>query len=277
VRRGGELIREARLRAGLTQKELSELTGRERSVIARWEQGAISPPIDSLMEIIHACGFDLPLTLAPVDRSADEELSEALMATPSERVEWLLGQIRAGRGAEGKRVTGRASIVFDPYELLAALQARNVNVVVIGAFARVIRGTRELTNGIDITPSMREENLVRLEQALEGLDARRNDQAGIELRNLEEPVVELETRAGALKLVPDPAGTRGFDDLRRRADREPLGRGLRPQVASTDDLARMVGALDRELDIERLLRLRRLMNLEHDLSHELGRNPGIDL
>ena len=86
-------------------------------------------------------------------------------------------------------------------------------------------------------------------------------------------MVELETRAGELKLVPEPAGTRGYDDLRRRAGREPLGRGLRPQVASTDDLARMLGALDRDQDLERLLRLRRLMNLEHDLGHELGRSP----
>jgi transcriptional regulator with XRE-family HTH domain len=97
VPRGGELIREARLRAGLTQKQLSELSGRERSVIARWEQGAISPPIDSLMEIIHACGFDLPLTLTPVDHTADEELREALMATPSERVEWLLAELGSKR------------------------------------------------------------------------------------------------------------------------------------------------------------------------------------
>jgi transcriptional regulator with XRE-family HTH domain len=102
VRRGGELIREARLRAGLTQKELSELTGRERSVIARWEQGAISPPIDSLMEIIHACGFDLPLTLLPVDKSADDELHEALMATPSERVEWLLQELGPKRARAGR-------------------------------------------------------------------------------------------------------------------------------------------------------------------------------
>ena len=120
---------------------------------------------------------------------------------------------------------------------------------------------------------MREENLARLEQALEDLDARRADGEALDLRNLEEPVVELETRAGELKLVTEPAGTRGYDDLRRRADREPLGRGLRPQVASTDDLARMLGALDRDQDLERLLRLRRLMNLEHELSHELGRNP----
>lgn len=174
-------------------------------------------------------------------------------------------------------MAGRASAMFDPYELLGALQAQNVSFVVIGAFARVVRGTRELTDGIDITPLMREENLVRLEQALEDLDARRADGAPLDLRGLEEPVVELETRAGELNLVPDPTGTRGYDDLRRRADREPLGRGLRPQVASIDDLARMLGALDREHDVERLLRLRRLMNLEHSLSHELGRSREIEM
>jgi hypothetical protein len=168
-------------------------------------------------------------------------------------------------------VAGRASAVFDPYELLGALQARNVNFVVIGAFGRVVHGTRELTDGIDITPSLREENLVRLERALEDLHARRADGETLDLRNLDEPIVELETRAGELKLVPEPAGTRGYDDLRRRADREPLGRGLRPQIASADDLARMLGALDRDHDVERLLRLRRLMNLERQLSHELGR------
>ncbi len=174
-------------------------------------------------------------------------------------------------------MAGRGSSVFDPYELLSVLQARNVSFVVIGAFARVVRGTREVTDGIDITPSMRGENLARLQQALEDLDARRADGEALDLRNLEEPVAALETRVGELKLVTEPAGTRGYDDLRRRAGREPLGRGLRPQVASPDDLARMLGALDRDQDLERLLRLRRLMNLEHDLSHELGRNPGIDL
>lgn len=169
-------------------------------------------------------------------------------------------------------MAGRASAVFDPYELLGALQACNVSFVVIGAFARVVRGTRELTQGIDITPSMREENLTRLEAALEDLDARSGGAQPLDLRNLSEPVVEVETHAGELRLVPEPAGTRGYDDLRRRAEREPLGRGLRPQVASADDLARMLGALDRDQDVERLLRLRRLMNLERQLSHQLGRS-----
>lgn len=173
-------------------------------------------------------------------------------------------------------MAGRASTVFDPYELLGALQSRNVSFVVIGAFARVVHGTRELTDGLDITPSMREENLTRLARALEDLDARRTDGKTLDLSNLPAPALELETRAGELKLVPEPAGTRGWDDLRRRASREPLGRGLRPQVASPDDLARMLGALDRDQDLERLLRLRRLMNLEHDLGHDLGRSSGTD-
>jgi hypothetical protein len=173
-------------------------------------------------------------------------------------------------------VAGRASAVFDPYELLSSLQARRVSFVVIGAFARVVHGTRELTEGIDITPSTREDNLAALAIALEDLDARRADKEPLDLPILREPVVELETRAGELKLVPEPAGTRGYDDLRRHAEREPLGHGLRPQVASTDDLARMLGAVDREQDVERLLRLRRLMNLQRSLGRELGRSRGIE-
>ena len=38
-----------------------------------------------------------------------------------------------------------------------------------------------------------------------------------------------------------------------------------------------LGALDRERDVERLMRLRRLMNLEHSLSHEFGRSRGIEI
>jgi hypothetical protein len=168
---------------------------------------------------------------------------------------------------------------FDPYALLAALQARGVSFVVIGAFARVIQGTGEVTDGLDITPSMREENLARLAKALDDLDARRADGKQLDLAKLREPVVELETRAGELKLVPEPAGSRGYDDLRRHAEREPLGRGVRPQVASSGDLARMVGALEREHEIPTLLRLRRLIELDRELSRELsrGRDLGIDL
>jgi hypothetical protein len=162
---------------------------------------------------------------------------------------------------------------FDPYELLGVLDARRVSFVVIGALARVIRGTGEITDGLDITPSMREDNLARLQKALDDLETSRVDGKALDLADVREPVVELETRAGELKLVPEPAGSRGYDDLRRHSSREPLGRGLRPQVASPGDLARMLGALERDDQIPILLRLRRLIDLER----ELGRSRGLGI
>jgi transcriptional regulator with XRE-family HTH domain len=160
--RGGELIREARLRAGLTQTELSELTGRDRSVIARWEQGLISPPLDSLLACIHACGFDLPFVLLPIDRSRDQELQASLMLTPSERVVRMLEKLGPARRGRRRVLAGQGSS-FDPYELLAAVQRPQAKFVVIGAFARVIHGTGEVTEGLDLAPSLREENLARLD------------------------------------------------------------------------------------------------------------------
>ncbi|MGH3019966.1 MAG: hypothetical protein ACRDNR_07390, partial [Gaiellaceae bacterium] len=64
---------------------------------------------------------------------------------------------------------------FDPYALLGALERRRVTYIVIGAFARVIRGADEVTDGLDIAPSLREENLRRLEEALADLGAERAD------------------------------------------------------------------------------------------------------
>ncbi|HEX7168598.1 MAG TPA: hypothetical protein VF230_16575, partial [Acidimicrobiales bacterium] len=89
------------------------------------------------------------------------------------------------------------------------------------------------------------------------------------LRN--ESSLELRSPAGELKIVPEPAGTRGgYDDLRRAATREPIGKGLRPSIASTADLARMLAALGREADIPKLIALRRLQRLEQTLGHDLG-------
>jgi transcriptional regulator with XRE-family HTH domain len=99
--RGGELIREARTRAGLTQGELSERTRRDRSVIARWEQGLVSPPVESLVACLHACGFDLPFVLVPLDETADTELGEALMLPPNDRVKRMLEELEQKRGRKG--------------------------------------------------------------------------------------------------------------------------------------------------------------------------------
>jgi hypothetical protein len=162
---------------------------------------------------------------------------------------------------------------FDPRALLAALDRNFVAYVVIGGFARVIRGADELTSGVDICPSSRAENLERLDKALAELEATRTDRRRLALDEsaAQESVIRLRTARGELKLVFEPAGTRkGFDDLRRGATREHIGRGLRPRVASVPDLARMAAALGREQDLDRLRELRRIMEVEVVLQRSLG-------
>ena len=156
---------------------------------------------------------------------------------------------------------------FDPYAILQALERQRVIYLVVGGLGRVLQGSDEHTDGIDIVPSMREENLRLLATALEDLGARRADGKPLVLeRDLARgPVLELATDAGELKLVPEPAGTKGYDDLRRHAKREPIGQGLRPSVTSLDDHARMLSALDRDQDREPLLTTRRLIELQHGL------------
>ena len=181
--------------------------------------------------------------------------------------------------------------VFDPRGLLAALDRNYVSYVLIGGLARVIRGTDELTGGVDVCPSLRPENLERLAAALEDLEARRADRRRLSVDGeslAREPVSRLRTRAGELKLVPEPAGTRrGYEDLRRGATREHIGQGLRPNVASVADLARMSAALAheheigrppgreaerlRELELARSRELRRIMEVEVGLQRTLGR------
>jgi hypothetical protein len=162
---------------------------------------------------------------------------------------------------------------FDPYAILTALDRESAAYVVVGALARVLQGSEELTWGLDLTPSTREENLRRLDLALASIHAQRSDGREPSARTTDfeaEPVVELRSDHGEVKVVPFPEGTRGYDDLRRGAQRLQIGRGLRPAVASAPDLARMLHALGREQDIPKLQMMRRLIELDR------GRSRGIE-
>lgn len=95
--RSAALIREARLRAGLSQQELAAKSGKDRTVIARWEQGVVAPSIDTLVELLRSCGYDIPLELVPYDPGPDERIREIQMLSPERRVDRLLER----RGGEG--------------------------------------------------------------------------------------------------------------------------------------------------------------------------------
>jgi transcriptional regulator with XRE-family HTH domain len=85
--RGGSLVKEARLRAGLTQAALAERLGTSQPVIARWETGAAEPGFRTVVEAIRACGLDLHVSLVPHDEHDLILIAERLALSPRERVD----------------------------------------------------------------------------------------------------------------------------------------------------------------------------------------------
>ena len=94
--RSAALIREARLRAGFSQQELSEASGKDRTAIARWEQGLVAPSLDALVAVLRCCGFDIALELIEYDRGPDERVTELQMLSPERRLDRLLDRRRSG-------------------------------------------------------------------------------------------------------------------------------------------------------------------------------------
>lgn len=85
----GTLIRQARMRAGLSQVQLSERSGKDRAQIARWERDVVTPSLETLREVLQACGFDLEMQLvlyqAP-DARDDALFHREMGRTPQERL-----------------------------------------------------------------------------------------------------------------------------------------------------------------------------------------------
>ena len=89
----GTLIRQARMRAGLSQGELSERSGKDRAQIARWERDVVTPSLETLRQVLQACGFDLEMQLVlyqPPDARHDARLGKALERSPQERLQAML-------------------------------------------------------------------------------------------------------------------------------------------------------------------------------------------
>ena len=87
----GQIIREARLLAGLSQYELADRAGVPRPSIARWERGAVEPGFDTARRLLRACGFDVALVRYEADETVDERLGGKLRLTPQERLQAMLG------------------------------------------------------------------------------------------------------------------------------------------------------------------------------------------
>jgi transcriptional regulator with XRE-family HTH domain len=103
-----DLLKEARLRAGITQAELGRRVRRSQSQIARWERGDVKPSLETLIELIRACGFDLGWRMANYDDSYLPDIADNLRVSPSERIDRAVAWVNALRPFEEARTKAHA-------------------------------------------------------------------------------------------------------------------------------------------------------------------------
>lgn len=155
---------------------------------------------------------------------------------------------------------------FHPGPLLRALTAHGVDFVVVGGMAMIALGSGRNTHDLDICYAGEQANLEALGGALLELGAR--------LRGVDEDVpfvpdartlrqtqiLTLDSNAGAIDLLVEPAGAPNYERLRRHAERATVD-GMQVLVASLDDLESMKRAAGRPkdlIDLEEIEVIRRL-------------------
>jgi transcriptional regulator with XRE-family HTH domain len=99
----GDLIREARLRAGLTQAELGHRLGKPQSVIARWERGDVLPSMETVRDVVRACDLDLTFHLSRFDDSNATIIDQHLRMTTAQRFADLMERVRFHDQVERRR------------------------------------------------------------------------------------------------------------------------------------------------------------------------------
>ncbi|NBO33023.1 MAG: hypothetical protein EBV02_01460 [Actinobacteria bacterium] len=146
--------------------------------------------------------------------------------------------------------------MFDPVRICSILLEEDVEFVVIGGFAAVVRGSSLPTKDIDVVPSRDRLNLDRLGKALTRMNAK--------IRISGEPVptkidggflanmphmLNLVTDFGEMDLTFAPAGRAGdFNGWRQGATAEEIEEGLTVLVASLDDIIDSKRAANRPKD-----------------------------
>lgn len=84
---GGDLIKEARRRAGLTQAELARRFATTQSVIARWESGRRSPTFATVVRALRECNLRLDPKIGAADDGPFGVALGMARLSPAERLE----------------------------------------------------------------------------------------------------------------------------------------------------------------------------------------------
>src|ERR1035437_5934072 len=98
----GRLLRQARMRAGLVQRELAARAHTSQSVIARIERGQTIPGVETLDHLLAAAGFELRKTLSPMPVVHSHMLADSariLRLSPVDRLRQVANVSRFIAGA----------------------------------------------------------------------------------------------------------------------------------------------------------------------------------
>ncbi|HEV2669856.1 MAG TPA: helix-turn-helix transcriptional regulator [Gemmatimonadales bacterium] len=265
------LLRQARLRAKLSQRALAERAGTAQSVVARIERGQTSPTWQTLERLLEAAGAGMSAGLAsPIeDGSMLYEVPGMLRMTPEQRLQGVENVsdflFRARRVSDGSGVPG-ATAPLDLQLLFTALARHNVEFVLIGALGATLHGFPRNTRDADITPARDRANLQRLAAALRELDARvftEKVPEGLPF-DCSAPMLaradvwNLITKAGRLDLAFQPSGTGGFTDLASHAVRFEVY-GIHVLTARLEDIIRSKEAADRPKDRQDVVVMREML------------------
>jgi transcriptional regulator with XRE-family HTH domain len=81
-----DIIRVARLRAGLSIRELARRAGTSHATLSRYEHGTVQPSFTTVERIVGACGLELRVHLDAPD-TTDADLAASFRAlTPRQRL-----------------------------------------------------------------------------------------------------------------------------------------------------------------------------------------------
>ena len=81
---------EARKRGGLTQTELAYRLGSHQSVVARWETGRTNPDFATVQRVVRAAGFELGISINPVDDHDLTLIRRELNLLPHQRLSGMV-------------------------------------------------------------------------------------------------------------------------------------------------------------------------------------------
>ena len=260
-----EILRNARILAGLSQRELARRAGTSQSVIARIEKQQTSPTWETLGRLLDAAGVMLEARVEPqvtVGSHMLQEVPRIMRMTPEDRLAEVknLSTFFTAAGCREPGVVAPVSesrplLPLDPERILHTLAQHQVRFVLIGALAAGLQGFPRATYDADITPARDPENLQRLAAALRDLEAKIYTEPipeGLEFdcsaAMLARAMVwSLITAAGRLDIAFRPSGTEGYDDLARQAVRITVY-GEELLAARLEDIMRSKEAANRPQD-----------------------------